>query len=424
MTHARLAPGLRRLPAQALVVQAQAETFSGLEATRTPGQCLAALKRASASLGLSPQAVALLDQLMAFSQPQDWREGARPIVWPSNDLLVRQFGVDARTLRRWLAELLRLGLLVAVDSPTGARWGRRDATGRIVEAYGFDLSPLAERFEEFQALAETLKAERARHAALRRRLTIARKAIRQIAETALEEGLDGRDWRSWRDEAAALAALAPDAGVPLAPLDRAVRALEAARRQGEAKLREALAALGEKGVRESAPADIRVRPNTTTNQPPSLLGRNEDRQGIGNGPGAHASPTSAGREKEDDHDDEDPPAPTPAFVLRVSPSLKRWLRHERPTWADVVEAADRLRRELGVSRAAWAEACQVLGRYGAATAVAIIAAKRGEIDAPGGYLRGMVARARKGELYLVRSLYGLADREAARDGDAAHQRRA
>jgi Replication protein C N-terminal domain len=45
--------------------------------------------------------------------------------------------------------------MTPVDSPTGRRWGHRDAkTGKIVEAYGFDLSPIALRHAEFVAVAE------------------------------------------------------------------------------------------------------------------------------------------------------------------------------------------------------------------------------------------------------------------------------
>lgn len=50
--------------------------------------------------------------------------------------------------------------------------------------------------------------------------------------------------------------------------------------------------------------------------------------------------------------------------------------------------------------------------YQAATAVAILAAKRDTIRSPGGCLRGMTARACDGKLYLLRSLHGLGDQGA------------
>src|SRR5215472_2209138 len=83
------------------------------------------------------------------------------------------------------------------DSPNGKRYGRRDAKGRIVEAYGFDLSPLAARHGEFVRLAEEGRAEREAMGRLRRRATIARKGIVQILETVRDYDLSGEDWVAW-----------------------------------------------------------------------------------------------------------------------------------------------------------------------------------------------------------------------------------
>ena len=79
------------------------------------------------------------------------------------------------------------------DSPDGKRYGKRDPKGRIVEAYGFDLSPLAARYGEFVRLAEG-RAEREALGRLRRRATIARKGIIQILETARDYALEGEEW--------------------------------------------------------------------------------------------------------------------------------------------------------------------------------------------------------------------------------------
>ena len=93
------------------------------------------------------------------------------------------------------------------------------------------------------------------------------------------------------------------------------------------------------------------------------------------------------------------------------PSCKPGIHTASPDWADIVEAANGLRQQLGISRAAWIDACQAMGRYQTATAVAVIAAKRETIRSPGGYLRGMIGRARDGELHLSNSLWGLARRD-------------
>src|SRR6202012_2805044 len=85
-----------------------------------------------------------------------------------------------KTLNRALYDA---GIFVLRDNEQGKRYGRRDAEGRIIEAYGFDLSPLAYRYEEFIRLAAEAKTERTRMKALRGRVTLARRAIRQAGET-------------------------------------------------------------------------------------------------------------------------------------------------------------------------------------------------------------------------------------------------
>src|SRR5512147_1104954 len=108
---------------------------------------------------------------------QDWQPGTRPIVWPSNRKLEITLGLGRRQVQNVLSALIRANLITPVDSPTGRRWGHRDAkTGKIVEAYGFDLSPIGQRHAELVAIIERTAAEERQRAALRRRLTIARKA--------------------------------------------------------------------------------------------------------------------------------------------------------------------------------------------------------------------------------------------------------
>ncbi len=397
-TRARIAPGLRRVAPDALPIKAQADHFDGLLDGSTPGQALATFKRTAAHLGLSAVRD-LVDQLMAFTQPQDWQAGSRPIVWPSNAILADRLDVCQRQVRRLLGRLVDAGIIVPVDGPEGRRWGRRDPSGRIIEAYGFDLSPLAVRYGEFLAIAEKAESERKARGALRRRLTIARKAIQQLAETAVEHALGDRDWLAWLQQARAIAAEAVAEGTPLATLEADVADLERRRAEGETVLINALR------VKESSAEDQNVLPITTTNQPPadkSATCTSDSEKGSN-------SPIERAPIGTSDASPDEPPAATPRFVVRVSRPLQDQLLTSSPTWSDIVEAADRLRHQLGISRAAWIDACHTLGRYHAATAVAIIAAKGDSIRSPGGYLRGMIARGREGELYLLRSLHGLAE---------------
>src|SRR5512132_1020518 len=262
MTFARIAPGCRRLTPVHVQVQAIAERFEGLPDGVSKGQALAAFKQAARPLGLSPRLRDAIDVLFAFSAPQDWQPGTRPIVWPSNRKLETMLGLARRQVQNVINALIRANLITPVDSPTGRRWGHRDAkTGRIVEAYGFDLSPIALRHDEFVALAERAADEERERAALRRRLTIARKAIQQIAETALEHQLTDRDWHYWLAEALTLV-LTIRNDLSLEDLQAVVDELEKRRADGEEALRATF------DSQQTTPAGaIGCTPITTTSHP-------------------------------------------------------------------------------------------------------------------------------------------------------------
>ena len=117
MTHARIAPGCRRLTPLHIQVQAIAQRFEGLSDTILKGQALAAFKQAARPLGLSPRLRDAIDVLFAFSQPQDWQPGARPIVWPSNRKLETTLGLGRRQVQNVLNALIRANLINPVDSP-------------------------------------------------------------------------------------------------------------------------------------------------------------------------------------------------------------------------------------------------------------------------------------------------------------------
>ena len=193
---AHAATGFRRLTPGLLKADRTAEGFTGLpEGVKSPGQLLAALKAAAPRLGIPPRLVHAVDWLFRFTQPQDWERGSRPVVWPSASMQQEALGLSPTQVKEINRRLIELGLVTMKDSPNGKRYGRRhEKTGRIIEAYGFDLSPIAMRHGEFVRLAEEGRAERLAMGRLRRRVTIARKAIAQILETAAEYAIEGEEW--------------------------------------------------------------------------------------------------------------------------------------------------------------------------------------------------------------------------------------
>jgi replication initiation protein RepC len=249
-----MTPGLLR-------ADRSAEGFAGLpEGVMSPGPLLAALKAAAPRLGISPRLVHAVDWLFRFTQPQDWERGGRPVVWPSARMQQEALGLSPTQAKETNRRLIELGLVAMKDSPNGKRYGRRDPKGRIVEAYGFDLAPIAARHAEFRRLAEEGRADRAAMGRLRRRATIARKAIIQILETAAEYAIEGEEWQTLARETEALTrALRSVERVD--EMEAGVTSLE--RRQTAARKRlETLL-----GIVETDPKGAENRPTcTTTNQ--------------------------------------------------------------------------------------------------------------------------------------------------------------
>ena len=77
-------------------------------------------------------------------------------------------------------------------------------------------------------------------------------------------------------------------------------------------------------------------------------------------------------------------------------------------WDDLHRAAGKMHGMVGISENAWNVSQRALGPTVASAAIALIFDKHstGEVKSPGGYLRGMVEKARAGELHLDRSFYG------------------
>jgi replication initiation protein RepC len=98
-------------------------------------------------LGLTPapRLVHTIDWLFRFTQPQDWETEARPIVWPSAAMQRDALGLSETQVKVLNRAFIEAGLITMKDGPNGKRYSKRDSEGCIIEAYGFDLSPLAAR---------------------------------------------------------------------------------------------------------------------------------------------------------------------------------------------------------------------------------------------------------------------------------------
>ncbi|HTT79050.1 MAG TPA: plasmid replication protein RepC [Stellaceae bacterium] len=396
--------GFRRLTPGLLKADRTAEGFTGLpDGVTAPGQLLAALKAAAARLGVSARLVHAVDWLFRFSQPQDWQRGGRPIVWPSAAMQQEALGLSETQAKRLNRALIEAGLVTMKDSPNGKRYGHRDPKGRIVEAYGFDLTPIAMRYAEFARLAEEARAERATRGRWRRRATIARKGIIQIIETAHEYGFAGEEWQLLAREIGSLGR-ALKTVEQLVELEAGVVNLE----QRQQAAREHLESLLE--TVKMGPLGAKNEPhqhnyNATSNPNQDTVITAKNCNGAGEGP-TPKPPTPMPLKRPDKgmvH------GIRPDELVQLTPRLKPYLLRPNPAWPEIIDAAEWLRHDLGVSKSLWGEACAAMGRELAAVALAVVSSKEPEHfrTTPGGYFHGMVAKAKAGELHLERTVWAL-----------------
>ncbi|RBP10331.1 replication protein C-like [Roseiarcus fermentans] len=143
-------------------------------------------------LGVSERALSVLNALLSF-YPETMLSGDDLIVFPSNEQLsLRAHGMPASTLRRHLAGLVEAGLVLRRDSPNGKRYARKGRGGELQFAFGFDLSPLVARVEQFEGLAAEIESEARAVKLARERTTLCRRDIAKMIATGIEEGVPTR----------------------------------------------------------------------------------------------------------------------------------------------------------------------------------------------------------------------------------------
>ena len=412
---------------------AEQHAGAGEQSSIPKSQAFVAVKRVGAHIGLKAGDMLLLDTLGAFTQAQDWEQGQRPIVWASNAYLMEQTGFSLSALKRHARRLAEIGVISFKDSPNGKRWGHRDAEGRIIEAYGFDLSPLSARAEEFAQLQAELQAERELCQRLKRQITVARRMIRARIEAALSGALRG-PWEHLIELFEDLLDRLPRRNTASEALSRLLAWFRELQERVEATYLKAVRAdkvventtettqQVTKQTREMDPREVNSEPHIliTTKLNPVTSNRSETEQAAGVVPNAPP-------EEQVDSELEDWVAETRKkrgaaldlpTVMQACPEFASWAHNMGgylKDWGDLHRVAGQLRPMIGVSEHAWNLAQDRLGPQIATAALVLTFDKHcaGEVASPGGYLRGMVEKAGAGELHLERSFYGRLSGQAA-----------
>jgi len=409
-SHAARPNGLRRLSPAMLAIRDRADTFEGLpEGTAHPYHFLAAFQEAEPYLRLPKQAYRLMAYLFSLTRPCDWEEGSRPIVWPSARAQQEHLGLSAAQVKLLNRALFEAGLFVIRDNAEGKRYGQRGPDGRILVAFGFDLSPMALRHEEFKRIAAEGRMASHMMKSLRRQISIIRRAINQAEDLVrrqeesvpeLEAWLKERDQLSDRARYARSIEVLQDVRVRLLAVCEGVEGL--VEQEQETSIDGQMSS-------KTSPAGPENRPhieyNTTLRFHPSdtVIAHQKSSRAERNisslfNPQGRVEKDRAGGIR------------APAELLELAPRLAQYVGSADPDWSELVGAAGgALRHELNVSTTLWAQACRVMGREGATLALAIVSTKPEDYfsSGPGGYFGGMVKKAEKGELFLERSLWAL-----------------
>lgn len=391
-----------RRPLTAAQVRAQANADGcPRETTVQKWTVLRDITEARAQLGLSAPSLAVLDALASFLPETALQIGEGPglVVFPSNRALgSRTRGMAEATIRRHLAALVEAGIVIRRDSPNGKRYCRRGAGGQVAQAYGFDLAPLVARAAEFADMAETVRVAALALRVARERVTLLRRdCVKLIQALEAAEGAPGAAEPLRGRYGAILGALPRPAARD--DLDAAGDALTVL----AADVGKLLLAHQE-DTDSSGSADQRER--HYQNSKPEAFGyelASEMGQKESASPGPVSSvPAARGASGQGTISAHLPTRTTYplGLVLDACPDIRDYARGGIGSWRDLVDTASLVRSVLGISPHAWDEAREVMGEDAAAVTVAAILQRAEHIQAPGGYLRALVERKRRGEFSL------------------------
>jgi replication initiation protein RepC len=365
-------------------------------------------QRVGKEAGLTPALLRLLRYYVGFTRSRDWLE-ENAVVYQSVVRTALDLGVTERQIQYLETQGFKLGLWAWRPSGNNRRFGKRAADGRLCYAYGIDLMPLLHFTEQLEIKLQEKQARIAAWYDVKREISSSRGRLRAMLRKADGLGLSSQQQAAWQaayegiawnirtyHNLATLEALFVEHQKLYTTILRAVEEGEATDHQTEVA-----APFSSDVAKNFVPIDYRNHSITDKS-----VSRSAGQSGVG--------PTNRLCDHQADKHGQGVGQPSLGQVLQVASG--RFLGYLPMTdralaWSDIVDAAYHLRGVLGISQQTWGEACEVLGRNGAAIAVVIldraIGRKLNPVERPPAYFRGMVDRARGGELRLHHSVLGL-----------------
>jgi replication initiation protein RepC len=342
-------------------------------------------------LDISDRTLAVLNALLSFYPESHLSGEASMVVFPSNrQLMVRAHGIAVTTLRRHLAALVDAGLITRKDSANGKRFARRKSSGELEDAYGFSLVPLLARSEELSAMAQKIEADRLALRRARERLTICRRDVRKLIETAVAEGVSG----NWDDVEVAYAH-----HLACLPRNAAACDLDSVRLKLEILRADILNLLTRfDNFKKTSASVVQNEPHIQNSDTDYLELESCATVETETVPPAAEPVDTSGSQK----------IFPLALILQACPQISDYAQGGPIRgWRDLLTAAVTVRSMLGITPETYQAACESLGRENAAVIIACMLERATHINSPGGYLRDLTRKGARGEFSLGPMLMAL-----------------
>jgi len=350
--------------------------------------------------------VHLLTVLLNTAPAASFDKGGKPIVFKSNKQLAFEIGRSEGRVSRILSRLYACGLIVMRDSGNFKRYPVHNSKDGIKTACGIDLRVFIARYHELQqCVAEARERNREKASALRRFRGLYRQiqaCIENIEVTAFVSMLLRRVQRIVE--------------IVREKRDNIVHKLKKSIHLLEWILCRLHAVSMSKMTCLYVENDIHIH-----NTNPKLSCNCNENRSLVNTRQNNTTDVTIGHENMA-YENSEPKTNAPSSIddsalgeiqsqllVNALPTVKMYLKGNLQSINDIINNLSLFSKVMGISTDALTQAKSVMGLKKTALAIGIILEKynREMITSPGGYLRGMIEREKKGKLYLNRSLYSL-----------------
>ncbi|ENN90460.1 plasmid replication protein RepC [Bartonella schoenbuchensis] len=359
----------------------------------------------------------LLLALLDTASVSSFEEGGIPIVFKSNQRLGVEISRSDARVSRLLSSLYDKGLIVMRDSGNFKRYSAHNSYNNITTACGIDLRILIVRYCELKQKADDILEDLEKR---REALRCFRGLVRQIKFSCASEITPFTHMLFSRVQKV-IHIIGRPSQVSFEKLKKAIRFFEwILQRFFDVKMSKTTYTYvaDDMHIHNTNPYHI-CKSNTDTQK---TNHSSKNKITIMNSDKSEYSKINAtfSRSKNSERDTREAeqtlllnggalPQIKPETLISAMPNVSEFLDNKLNSVDDLVNSTDFLAKMTGISPDAVKQAKITMGFKKAAFAMAIILEKyaRQIIHSPGGYLRGMIDKQKRGELYLERSIYGL-----------------